>query len=252
MPTSPTLVAFAQAEAAVNTGVNVTTASISWQTNDVIVAFAGCEGGAGGETINTPTTAGSGISFGAAQQIHNSTGSDATAGCWAAVASASSSGTFSVNYTHAGGTSRDTPIGVYVWRGSAGIGNSAITGTPSSTKTVSLTPTGADGAICWMVSDWAAAATVAFSPTPTTHNSSTPGPTASPYSQQTTGSTYYIGELDDQASAGANSYGVGGAGTGPFTIIAIEVMAAAGGGATPVPARPIVVPSLAAIQAGSW
>jgi len=234
MPTAPTLVAFAQAESAVNTGVNVTTASISWQTNDVVVAFTGCEGGTSGETLNTPTTTGSGISFGAAKQQHDSTGSDASGGCWAAVATANSSGTFSGSYTHVGGTGRNTVIGVYVFRGSAGIGNSAVTATPSSTRTLSLTPIGADGSICWFVGDWNADAVQSFSPAATTHGSGAPGPTASPYSQQIAGLvTFYIGELDDQTSSGAVSYGIGGSGTGPFTIIALEVKAAAGGDTTP-------------------
>lgn len=229
MPTAPTLVAFAENEAAVDTDVAVTTASISWQTDDVVVAITGCEGGASGETLNTPTTTGSGISFGSAQQAHNSTGSDASGAVWAAVASAGSSGTFSATYSHVGATGRNTVIGVYVFRGSAGIGNSAITATPSSTRTVSLTPTGADGSICWYTGDWNADATQSFTPTATTHGAGSPGPTASPYSQQIAGRvTYYIGELDDQTSAGAVDYGIGGSGTGPFTVLAIEVKAGAG------------------------
>lgn len=244
MPTPPTLVAFAQAESAVNTGVNVTTASVSWQTNDVVVVFTGCEGGAAGETLNTPTTTGTGLSFGAAQQQHDSTGSDASGGCWAAVASASSSGTFSGSYTHVGATGRNTAVGVYVFRGSAGIGNSAITASfPSSGRTISLTPTGADGSIAWFVADWAADAVQSLTPAATTHTSGSPGPTASPYSQQVAGLvTFYIGELDDQASAGAVSYGIGGAGTGPFTIIAIEVKASAGGG--PATSGPPLTPGM--------
>jgi hypothetical protein len=238
MPTPPTLVAFAQTTSAVNTDVAVTTASISWQTDDVVVVFTGCEGGAGGETLNTPTTTGSGISFGAAQRIHNSTGTTASGGCWAAVATANSSGTFSGTYSHVGGTGRFTVIGVYVFRGSAGIGNSAITATPSGTRVQALTPTGADGSICWYVGDWAAAATVAFTPTPTTHTAGSPGPTASPYSQQTANVTYYIGELDDQTSTGSVDYGIGGSGTGPFTIIAIEAKAAAGGTNAPAELAP--------------
>lgn len=229
------LVAFAQAESAVNTGVNVTTASVSWQTDDVVVVFTGCEGGTSGETMNTPTTTGTGISFGASQQQHDSTGSDASGACWAAVATANSSGTFSGSYTHVGATGRNTVVGVYVYRGSAGIGNSAITASfPSSGRTISLTPTGADGSIAWFVADWNADAAQSFTPAATTHSSGSPGPTASPYSQQIAGRvTYYIGELDDQTSAGAVSYGIGGSGTGPFTIIAIEVKASAGGDTTP-------------------
>lgn len=248
---APTLVAFVQATAAVNTGVAVTTASISWQTGDVVVVFTGCEGGAGGETLNAPTTTGAGLTL-AQQQLHNSSGSDASGGCWAAVASSSSSGTFTGTYTHTGGTGRNTLVVVAVFRGSAGIGNSVVTATPSATRTLSLTPTGADSSIAWFVADWAAAATVAFSPTPTSHSAASPGPTAAPYSAQIgTAITYYVGELDDQVSAGAVSYGVGGAGTGPFTIIAVEVKASAGGAASATPS-PIVAPMVAAVRAATW
>jgi hypothetical protein len=235
--TAPTLVAFAQAEAAVNSGVAVTTASVSWQTNDVVVVFVGTEGAPAGEALNAPTTTGSGISFGTAQKQHDSTGTDASGGCWAAVASANSSGTFSGSFTHGGATGINTVIGVYIFRGSAGIGNSVLYNGVSPTG-ASLTPTGADGSICWYVGDWFAAAVTGASPTATSHNSSTPGPTASPYSQQIASKvTFYISELDDQTSAGAISYGITGSGTGPFTIIAFEAKAGAGGGtdATVIP-----------------
>ena len=78
--------------------------------------------------------------------------------------------------------------------------------------------------------DWAAVATVAFSPAATTHGSGAPGPTASPRPRRSARKfTYYLGELDDQTSAGAVSYGIGGTGTGPFTIVAIEAKSAGGG-----------------------
>ena len=122
---------------------------------------------------------------------------------------------------------------MYVFRGSAGIGNSNIyTGT--SPTGLSLTPTGADGAVCWGVFDWAADTAQSFSPAATTHSAGSPGPTASPVSAQIAGKfTYYVGDLDDQTSAGAVSYGIGGAGTGPFTIVALEVKASSAGDTTP-------------------
>lgn len=250
MPTPPPLVAFGFTEGASASGSGAATPSVSWQTDDVVVVFGGTEGGTGGETMSTPTTTGSGLSFGTAQQLHNSTGSDSGLGCWAAVATANSSGTITVPATHASGT-RHKFTGAYVWRGSAGIGNSAIA--TGSTPTVSMTPTGADGAPCWGVVDWNTDVVQSFTPSASSHNASTPGPTASPVAVRLNPNfTYYVAELDDQTSAGAVSYGLSTANTGPFTIIAIEVKAAAGGGATPVPAQPIVAPSLAAVQAGSW
>ena len=231
---APTLIAFAEAHGAVASGTNITTASLSWQTSDVIIVVTGTEGGSGGETQNTPTTTGSGVTL-TQQQKHDSTGTDAGAGCWAAVASANSSGTFSFNFTNLAQT-RNIHVGVYIFRGSAGIGNSNIS--TGSGRTVSLTATAADGSIVWTVVDWAAAAVQSFTPAATSHSNVSPGPTASPFSLLITGaSTYYIGELDDQTSAGAVSYGIGGSGTGPFTIIAIEAKTGAGGA--------VVIPNIA-------
>lgn len=268
MPTPPTLAAFAENAAGVASGAAVTTASVTWQAGDVVVLFAATEGGTGGETIGTPSTTGTGISFGAAQQIHESTGSDSGGACWAAVATAGSSGTFSIAPTHAGST-RYKLIAVYIFRGSAGIGNSNLyTGTAPAG--CALTPTGADGAVAWLCLDWATAAVQSLSPAATSHGAASPGPTASPVAvQQSPSFTYYVACLDDQTSASPVSYGIGGSGTGPFTTIAIEAKAAGGSGpvsvnagqasgtgTAPAPAAsgatPAAYAGAAAAVAGSW
>lgn len=229
---APTLVQVAWVEAAVNTATNVTTASVSWQSGDLVVAGGLTTGGTGGETLSQPTTTGTGVAL-AQQQLHNSTGADCGAGIWAAVASGASSGTFSFQYTHAGATSRPTWLGVAIFRGSGGIGNSAITGTPSGTRVQSLTPTAADASILWIVGDWHADAAVAMSPTPTTHGAGAPGPSALPFGTlYTPDATYYLGVLDDQVSAAAQDYGLTGTGVGPFTIVAIEVKSSGGAATT--------------------
>jgi hypothetical protein len=214
---------------------------VTWQTGDVVILFGGTPGATNGETFGTPSTTGSGISFGAAQQLHNSTGTDCGGAVWAAVASAGSSGTFSTVATHDTG-SRQKLTAVYIFRGSDGIGLSAIE--MSADRLVALTPSGADGSISWMILDWAAAATVAFSPTPTSHGAGAPGPTASPASAQVSPDfTYYVAELDDQTSAASADYGIGGSGTGPFTMLVIEAKAAAGpaGPTEYAVLRPVVV-----------
>lgn len=227
---APTLIAFAEVEGNATSSVPVTTASISWQTNDVVVVVVGNEGN--GTTTLGMSNTGTGLSFGTAQQVHQSAGADGGAGCWAAVATASSSGTFSGTTS---GANQRTVIGAYVFRGSAGIGNSVLY-TGVSPTGASLTPTGADGSIVWIVIDWATAAATAASPTATSHNASTPGPTASPVAvQQSPNYTYYVAELDDQTSAGAVSYGITGSGTGPFTIIAIETKSSGGTSVTVIP-----------------
>lgn len=248
--TAPTLVAYAEVEASATSGSNITSPSVSWQTNDVIIVHTGTEGSTGGETMNNPATAGTGVAL-VLQQKHNSTGSDGGVGCWAAVASANSSGTFTFSATHSGGA-RTKTLSVEVWRGSGGIGNSVIlpTGaTPNTARTISLTPTGAHGAASWHVLDWNADAVQTVTPTPTTHSSSSPGPTASPVALQQSGVvTSYFNVLDDQASSGATSYGIGGTGAGPFSIVAIEIK---GSGATNFNGSASVSESVAITAAGS-
>jgi len=247
MPTAPTLVAFAEVDAPANTGVNITSASLSWETGDVITVFPMTPGATDGEVINAPTTTGSGVSFGAAQQQHNSTGTDCGIGCWSAVATQNSSGTFSFNYTRVGATNRNIGMIVAISRGSGGIGNSVIYlgATPNG---ASLTPGSTNSMILWAIADWAAAATVALSPTSTSHNSTTPGPQAAPYSEQLSpDATYYGAVLDDQTSGSAASYGIA-SGTGPFSIIAIEIEAQAG---TPADSGPNPAGAAADLGGGS-
>lgn len=229
---APTLaqVALIASSGTVAAGGTLATASVSWQSGDVIVVMAGDEGQQG--TWSVPTTTGSGITL-TAQQVHNSAGSNCGAGCWAGVATAASSGTFSVKNENSN-TAQAMMAGVYVVRGSAGIGNSAMSA-GSSSRTVSLTPSGADGLIIWGVFDWSQSAVQSPTPAATSHASGSPGPTASPLTTSPAGRyTGYLEELDDQTASTAVSYGIGGSGTGPYTIIAIEVQASAGGGSTPI------------------
>lgn len=224
---APTLVAVSIAATA--TGNSATSGSVSWQTSDVVVVKFGNAGAAINEVPSTPTTTGSGLTF-TSQQSHTS-GSNCAAAVFTAVASANSSGTITAA---ASGTDGHQVVSVEVWRGSGGVGNSAQGA--SSARTVNLTSTAADSAISWGVFDWGAAATVAFSPTATSHTSASPGPSASPVSAQVAGQyTYYLGALDDQTATGTNAYGVGGSGTGPFTIVAVEVTAGGGGGGPTLP-----------------
>ena len=222
--TAPTLVAFGELQSSGVSPFTITTpSSVSWSTGDVVYVFVGSEGF--GETIAAPTTTGSGLSL-AQQQLHSGSSTDANAGCWGAVATANSSGTFSSTLTRSGATLA-VFIAVFVHRGSAGIGQSAIS--TGSSLTVNLTPIGAHGAIDWVVLDWAAGTVQSFTPTPTTHGAGAPGPQTLSQSAVVTGKfTYYIATLDDQTSAGQVAYGIGGTGTGPFTIIAIEAKASGG------------------------
>lgn len=245
---APTLVVFSENEAVVTNGGTIAAPSMSWQTNDVVVVLAANEGNLA-STFTGPTTTGTGLSF-TNRQLHNTTAADPGGAGWTAVATGNSTGTISVGQSGAG--SQRIVIGVYIYRSSTGVGNSAIS--TGSSRTVNLTAAGgADGGMSWVSADWAAVAVVAFTPTTTTHGSGAPGPTASPVSvQQSPSYTYYVGNLDDQTSAGAVAYGVGGSGTGPFTIIAVEAKAGAGAPAKATASPIYNVPPVALHHSTTW
>ena len=103
--------------------------------------------------------------------------------------------------------------GIWVFRYSQGVGNSVVLN--STARVVSLTPTAAHGAIVWGVVDRANVAAVTMTPTPNNLRKSQVG----------TDWTFYCGDLLDQTSAGAVDCGITGWGTGPFSIIALEIKA---------------------------
>lgn len=243
---APTLVAFSFVNTANATGVNITIPdTLTWQTNDVVVALCGDEGGST-VTANAISTTGSGLTFTRNQNLF-ANGTFCSAAVFTAVATAGSSGTVSFQETYGGGATTNKFLGVYIFRGSNGVGNSTITSTPGTTATISLTPTAADGSIAWAVFDFSAAAAAGDTPTATSHGTSTPGPKASPQNTLVgTAYTYYCADLDDQTSAGAVSYGTTASG-GKYTIVAIEVKAGTGA-ATSSPLPYVAAPAFRDLQ----
>lgn len=209
--TPPTLISYNDATSAWTTGAATkSSASISWQTGDVLVVVSGAEAA---DTLGTPTA--TGLSF--TKQKNNVTASTCAAFVATAVAASASSGAVSVtnsSSTHHWG------FGVWVWRGSDGVGNSAEQHT--ATHNVSLTAAGgADSAICWGLFDFGAAAAGTLTPTPThTRQNVQDGATY----------TLAVADLTDQVSASGVVYGYTGSGGGPFSIVVVEVKGAAGGG----------------------
>lgn len=208
----PTLISYTEIAYNVTTTPR-TSASISWQTGDVIVVLQGLEDPG---TITLP--AATGLTF-VAQKTNNAVAGTCADGVYAVVAGATSSG--GVTCARSGGTSGIWGASIWVYRGSAGIGNSSEQHT--TTKTVALTPTAANCAVVWGCFDFSAGAAGTIVPTPTnTDELALEG--ASTY-------TAAVADLDPQASGGATSYGISGGGTGPFSIVVLEIKASAGGGA---------------------
>lgn len=190
--------------------------SITWLTGDVITVIAGGSGGGVGNAEGPPTV--TGLTF-TAQKTHPAA-SNCSAGVWTAIAASGSSGAVSIPSTevpNAWGAS------LWQWRGSDGVGASILP-TPASSQSSSLTPTDTHSALMWGVFDWSATAvgsTVAAPAATHTDESALEG--AGAYSA-------YVFDIADQASAAAVNVGVSGnGGTGPFTIVAIEVLGTGSG-----------------------
>lgn len=212
---APTRVSYAETASWSTTGASKSTASISFQTNDVLAVLALNEGGAGGGTFGTPTVTGATFTI---QKFLKGTG--ALSGSMVACAVAASTTSAAVTVTNSN-SANEWGFAVWVYRGSAGCGNSSEQHT--TTKTVALTATAADAAIVWGLADFNAdVAATAGTPTATTTNQ-----------KVQIASHYTIGvfDLTDQVSAGSVSYGFTGGGTvGPFSLVVLEIKASAGGG----------------------
>jgi len=178
--------------------------AISWNAGDVIVVIAGCQGST---TLDGPTA--TGLNF--IVQQSNSAAFTCSSMCAAAVAD--NAGSDVVNMTNLSATLH-WGFGVFVWRNSQGIGNSAEQHTTS--LTVPFAPFTADGAIVWGVFDLSASVVQATTPAPND---------ARQLFWDTGAYTVYLIDLGDQPSIGSTRYGLAGIGSGPYSIVAIEVKA---------------------------
>lgn len=237
---SPTLIAFSEKDTGVN-GANVAseaTATLTWQTGDVLVAMAVDEGSNNAVTFSITNT-GSGLAW-TARQSHSSN-NDCTLYAWSAVATAGSSGTVTATHTN----TSQMAIGVYQFRAPTGftiaVGASSLGTSLSGNLHVALAMSSADSAVVWSAGDWSAAAAETPSPAATSHTATTPGPSASPVAvPDGTHYTFYFDELDDETATGSQNFGYNGSSAGPFTVAAVEVKLTSTGG-TVLPVRSLVV-----------
>lgn len=244
---SPTLIAFSAVKGQLLANATESTATLTWQTGDILVAVAGNEGVVSGMTIAAPTNTGSGIAWTTQQSYTN--GSDCCVGGWTAVATANSSGTVTTK-NPSGSTNNNTFLGVYQFRAPSGstiaVGTSGLgTGLTTSPQLKAITMTSVDSSVVWAAGDWSAAtaetnadkigAGSTTTGVATSHGTSAPGPTASPVDGPAVGTNYtpYIDEIDDQTSTGSISYGYSGSSTGPFSIVVIEITISGGAAAAP-------------------
>ncbi|HET7873694.1 MAG TPA: hypothetical protein VFL42_14355 [Terriglobales bacterium] len=210
--TVPQLISYA--ETAWNTtAISKSTAAINWNAGDVIVVIAGCA---------RPTTLGGPNATGLDFILQQSNSAAFTCPTLCAAAVAASAGSDVVNMTNLSGTVH-WGFGVFVWRNSQGIGNSAEQHT--SSRTVALTPSTADGVMMWGVFDFGATVTQPITPSPTDMRQAL---------FDSGNYTVYLADLGDQPNTGSTNYGLGGIGSGPYSIVAIEVQAVPTGPASSI------------------
>jgi hypothetical protein len=202
MPVKPTLVSYT--EVPWNTAVSgsKTSASVSWQAGDIIVVMAASEADS---AISGPTA--TGLTFSKVVS-NNNTGTCETK-VSSATAAENGSSTVSMSTTS---SAQHWGFGIWVFRDSLGIGQSAEQ--HSTTKTKSLNAEAEHSAIVYGIFDFSAAATITVVPTATDVRQAV---------RDTGRYTYYVNDLTDQPSTGAVSYGLSGTSSGPFSIVVVEV-----------------------------
>src|SRR5512146_2931512 len=213
--TPPTRVSYTEPASWTTGGSPKATAStVSWQTGDVVVVIAGSDG-TQNDNFGTPSVTnltGTGLTF--SDKVDHQSNSDCAALLSIATAAGNGSGNISVSL--AGDSSGHWGFGVWVWRGSTGNNwTTQVTSQFSSTRTKAYTVAQADSAICWGVFDWAAENPLqTITPTPTNTDERTR--LAGQYDA-------YAADLTDQSNTGSVSYGITNTGSGPFSIVIVEI-----------------------------
>lgn len=215
--TAPTLISYTESTWNAGSAGTTKTITVSYNTNDVLIAIAGAEGP---DTLTV--SGGTGLTW--TKQKSNTAASSCGSSVSSSVA-ASNQTTQTITLT----TSNNTDhygFGVWVWRNSPGIGNFSEQHT--STKTVALIPAGgADSAVMWGAFDFSAGASPGVTPTPTNSR------------QTLQDGTHYdavVADITDQVSSGSVSYGLTVTGTtGPYSLVVAEVKGTSTGTTPSIP-----------------
>ncbi len=192
-------------------------------------------------TLATPT--GGGLTYTLAQSI------SITDYCAVYVWTATSAGaqTFTLSVTLTGSGSHLWGLNVLQHSGSDGVGASSKTNTTGA-PSLGLTTTQADSAIVVGVGDWNAV----DGTTRTWRTVNGAAATEQTYFRDSSHYTVYVGRHPDAGAAGSKTTGLSAPTGQKYSIVAVEILGTAGGGATPPPRPALIRPSLAAIQRASW
>jgi hypothetical protein len=210
--TAPSLIQYA--ETVWNTSSGASTASITWLAGDVIVVIGGTADSS--EAIPTPTF--SGGTLAAITGAACTGASDCYANAWSCTPVSGGSGTVSST----GASAHNWGMGVWVWRGSGGVGNVGASGTTvNGNLTQSLVRGGANSCVAGGLFDWAAGATTGYGWTPAVANDRQHAAIGTQYS-------VYVADWGDQGSPGTASYGITGITSGPFARLLVEITGTGG------------------------
>jgi hypothetical protein len=211
------------------TGASHVTATITAAVGDVIHVVGGNGGGTAGVTVGAPTSTLAGAVVHNLQS--NTAASNCAGGAWSIDGFTGGTGTVTVPQS-----SSTEDMSFLVIQESSATAATAVRSAKStgSSRTASYTPSQAGSRIIYAVYDWSQGTLVAETPTSSTHNTSTPGPQAVPFTYSPLG-LYSAWEdtLDAQASTGATTYGITGTGTGPYTIFVVEIQQTGAAAAIP-------------------
>ena len=186
----PLLVDYQESDWITRTSASEATGVIIWQAGDLIVVVGGTEDA--GYTINTPTA--TGLTF----SLVTSTSGASNANTYLWRATAESNGSSVVMATVSGGGAKG--IGVFVYRGSSGLGNNnTLIG--STAKTINLTRSQDNSAVVLVMVDWNAVNDVIVTSVPS-------GGTQREVSYSSGAHTVFVLDWGDQGLAGTTSYGI--------------------------------------------
>lgn len=207
--TPPTLISYTEIAYNVVTYPR-SSAVVSWNAGDLIVAIGGSEGSTS-ETVLLPTA--TGLTF--TQRQSRAASSSPAAAAFTAVAA--SAGSSAITSGLSAGTITHWGLSIWVWRGSDGVG---ITWCPpgAAALTTTQTPTDTHSAFCWGTLDWNAV-------TPTGVGVPTPTDTDESALEAAGSYSVYMYDLVDLASSASQAFGISAyTGSGPLVHIGVEVL----------------------------
>jgi hypothetical protein len=211
--TAPTLVDYQQSTWTDDVATDEATPAITWQSGDVILVLG--EASAGNMTLGTPTA--TGLIFSLVQDS-NPTSDDQMSRAYAWSATAAGSGS-SVVTSVAGGGLDARGISVFVYRGSGGIGNSAIEHNETNNSYISLTRGFDNSVVAVVLADWGSSGDVVVTPLPV-------GGTQRVAEDIGNKVTAFVFNFGDQGATGTTNYGMtDNAGSARWDGVVVEIKA---------------------------